>query len=162
MHFTRQTQKNRTLHFIRGVAAAGLATALPKNQKIWRWPLMAASVMEVTRGLRRQDATMEWESAAKVAPQKSHSGRVGDILMRWEDHNSDASTRPPVIMVHGIPTNPRLWRYVIPSLTEAGVRCMALIADAIGDGAARFRQFTARGGTRARSRTRGNFIQDWT
>lgn len=45
--------------------------------------------------------------------------------MRWEEHGESRATRPVVVMVHGIPTSPRLWRYVIPHLTHAGMHCLA-------------------------------------
>lgn len=44
---------------------------------------------------------------------------VGGIRMRWEEHGSGM----PVVLVHGIPTSPRLWRKVMP-LVE-GARLMA-------------------------------------
>ncbi|MHB0775222.1 alpha/beta fold hydrolase [Halomonas sp. WWR20] len=71
-----------------------------------------------------------------VAPELSRSALIDGIVMRWEEHGSQGTEhppqrferdaeRPPVVMVHGIPTNPRIWRYVIPQLEEAGTRCLA-------------------------------------
>lgn len=45
--------------------------------------------------------------------------RVRGIPMRW----TEAGEGPPVVLVHGIPTGPALWRHVMPRLF--GVRCLA-------------------------------------
>ncbi len=48
-----------------------------------------------------------------------HSVDVQGITMQWEQ----AGEGPPVVLVHGIPTSPRLWRHVVPLVSEA--RCLA-------------------------------------
>lgn len=52
---------------------------------------------------------------------------VGGIPMRWEE--SGAGT--PVVLVHGIPTSPRLWRHVVPRLKR--VRALAWEMVGYGD-----------------------------
>jgi pimeloyl-ACP methyl ester carboxylesterase len=47
------------------------------------------------------------------------SGVVNAIPMRWLEHGEGT----PVVLVHGIPTSPELWRHVVPHL--GGVRCLA-------------------------------------
>ncbi|MGH2380988.1 MAG: hypothetical protein ACRDG7_07175 [Candidatus Limnocylindria bacterium] len=37
---------------------------------------------------------------------------VDGISMRWEEHGDGF----PVVLVHGIPTSPALWRHVIPMI----------------------------------------------
>ncbi len=49
----------------------------------------------------------------------SHETTVDGIPMRWEE----AGEGRPVVLVHGIPTSPALWRHVVPRL--AGVRALA-------------------------------------
>jgi pimeloyl-ACP methyl ester carboxylesterase len=44
---------------------------------------------------------------------------VGALRMRWVERGEG----PPVIFLHGIPTSPLLWRYVLPELD--GIRCLA-------------------------------------
>lgn len=44
---------------------------------------------------------------------------IDGIEMRWEEHR----TGTPVVLVHGIPTSPALWRHVLPRLE--GCRCLA-------------------------------------
>ncbi|WP_047864052.1 alpha/beta fold hydrolase [Rubrobacter aplysinae] len=46
---------------------------------------------------------------------QSRSAEVEGIKMRWEEEGSGA----PVVLVHGIPTSPRLWRHVVPRLEGA-------------------------------------------
>ena len=41
---------------------------------------------------------------------QTHTARVEDITMRWEETGSG----DPVILIHGIPTCPALWRDVAP------------------------------------------------
>jgi pimeloyl-ACP methyl ester carboxylesterase len=49
----------------------------------------------------------------------SKTAVVDGITMRWEEQGEGM----PVILVHGIPTCPALWRHVMPLI--AGVRCLA-------------------------------------
>lgn len=62
-----------------------------------------------------------------VAPELSRTALVNGIVMRWEEHGTaDADPgQPPVVMVHGIPTNPRIWRYVVPQMEGTRTRCLA-------------------------------------
>lgn len=52
---------------------------------------------------------------------------VLDIRMRWLEHG----TGPAIVLIHGIPTSPELWRHVMPRL--AGTRCLAW--ELVGHGA---------------------------
>jgi pimeloyl-ACP methyl ester carboxylesterase len=45
---------------------------------------------------------------------------VDGIRMRWEERGDGF----PLVLVHGIPTNPRLWRHVVPRVA-GGARCLA-------------------------------------
>ncbi len=49
----------------------------------------------------------------------SQTATVEDIVFRWEEQGDGT----PVVLIHGIPTCPALWRHVVPRLT--GVRCLA-------------------------------------
>ncbi|MFC0679643.1 alpha/beta fold hydrolase [Lysobacter korlensis] len=46
-----------------------------------------------------------------------HEADVGGIRMRWDEYGDGI----PVVLVHGIPTSPRLWRYVMPRIHGARV-----------------------------------------
>lgn len=50
---------------------------------------------------------------------ESRSIEVNGINMRWEE----AGSGRPTVLIHGIPTCPRLWRDVVPRLD--GARCLA-------------------------------------
>ncbi len=50
---------------------------------------------------------------------QSKTANVDGIVMRWEEHGEGA----PLILLHGIPTCPALWRHVMPRLEDA--RCLA-------------------------------------
>lgn len=50
---------------------------------------------------------------------ETHEKTVRGIRMRWEQ----AGEGMPVVLIHGIPTSPALWRHVVP-LVE-GARCLA-------------------------------------
>lgn len=47
--------------------------------------------------------------------------------VRW----LEAGSGVPVVLVHGIPTSPQLWRRVVPLLT--GVRCLAFEMTGYGE-----------------------------
>ncbi|MFU8829387.1 MAG: alpha/beta fold hydrolase [Phycisphaerales bacterium] len=49
----------------------------------------------------------------------SRTATIDGIEMRWEEHG----TGTPVVLVHGIPVSPALWRHVVPRLE--GCRCLA-------------------------------------
>ena len=49
----------------------------------------------------------------------SHTAVVDGIRMRWEEEGQGL----PLVLVHGIPTCPALWRHVVPRIT--GARCLA-------------------------------------
>ena len=50
---------------------------------------------------------------------RSEQLTVAGISMRWQE----AGGGPPVVLIHGIPTGPALWRRVVPLVT--GGRCLA-------------------------------------
>ena len=54
---------------------------------------------------------------------ESRTTTVDGVRMRWEERGGD-DAGPPLVLVHGIPTNPGLWRHVVPRVT-GGVRCLA-------------------------------------
>lgn len=49
----------------------------------------------------------------------SRSADVGGIRMRWEEQG----TGLPVVLIHGFPTSPALWRHLVPLVGEG--RCLA-------------------------------------
>jgi len=49
----------------------------------------------------------------------NRTATIDGIEMRWEEYGSGT----PVVLVHGIPTSPSLWRHVVPRLK--GCRCLA-------------------------------------
>jgi pimeloyl-ACP methyl ester carboxylesterase len=54
---------------------------------------------------------------------------VVGIRMRWEEASPPNGT--PVVLVHGLPTSPALWRYVVPLIE--GARCLAWEMVGYGD-----------------------------
>ncbi|GHA79301.1 alpha/beta fold hydrolase [Cognatilysobacter bugurensis] len=57
---------------------------------------------------------------------------VQGIRMRWEESGEG----PPVVLVHGIPTSPRLWRRVMPRVTGARLLAWEMVGygDSIPEG----------------------------
>jgi pimeloyl-ACP methyl ester carboxylesterase len=49
----------------------------------------------------------------------SRDATVAGIAIRWEESGSGT----PLVLIHGIPTSPRLWRHVVPRIR--GARCLA-------------------------------------
>lgn len=50
---------------------------------------------------------------------QSKSAAVDGVAMRWEEHGAGM----PLVLLHGIPTCPALWRHVAPRIE--GARCLA-------------------------------------
>ena len=48
---------------------------------------------------------------------------LGDVPVRWLDEGRG----PVVVLVHGIPTSPALWRHVVPLLTGVRALCFELV-----------------------------------
>ena len=55
---------------------------------------------------------------------QEHTADVAGTPVRWLEQGAGTETDPPVVLVHGIPTSPALWRHVMPRLT--GMRVLAL------------------------------------
>lgn len=120
------TLNNRNTHLLIAGAAAGLAIVLPRNSK-WRVPLSTLAALELGNALISYQPDIEEESQINevAAPEVSHSAIINGIEMRWEEHGDTSSKSIPIVMVHGIPTSPRLWRYIIPKVEREGIRCLA-------------------------------------
>lgn len=114
---------SRAVHLLAGGTAATLAFTSSRKSR-WRYPLLALAGYEIWKGL---SATAEGKEGFpyQSIPVVSKSAMVNGIRMRWEEHGDTADDSIPVIMVHGLPTNPRVWRYVIPMVAGKGVRCLA-------------------------------------
>lgn len=50
---------------------------------------------------------------------EARSVTAADLTMRWEEDGDGM----PLVLIHGIPTTPRLWRHVVPQIK--GARCLA-------------------------------------
>jgi pimeloyl-ACP methyl ester carboxylesterase len=64
----------------------------------------------------RQGACCEVKEGNRM---EAHTTVVSDINMRWLEEGSGF----PLVLIHGIPTSPTLWRHVIPRIENA--RCLA-------------------------------------
>lgn len=68
-----------------------------------------------TPGHRRRSARTVRPVRSPCAAERSWSRMVGGVPHRWEEHGSVGE---PVVLVHGLPTNPRVWRYVLPRIAS--------------------------------------------
>lgn len=57
----------------------------------------------------------------------SQTAAIDGIAMRWVEQGSGL----PVVLIHGIPTSPALWRHVMPKIV--GARCLAFEMVGYGD-----------------------------
>lgn len=115
---------NRRVHLVLGSAAATAALALRRGNR-WRTPLAITAGVELGKAFGSSSLASAAASQSDAAPELTHSGVVDGILMRWEEHGSRSSDSVPVVLVHGLPTSPRVWRYVIPRVVRDGVHCLA-------------------------------------
>jgi hypothetical protein len=61
--------------------------------------------------------------ARAAAPELRRAAQADGVRMRWEEHG-DPDGRP-IVLVHGLPTSPRVWRHVVPRLAGPGRRVLA-------------------------------------
>jgi pimeloyl-ACP methyl ester carboxylesterase len=73
-----------------------------------------------------RDRTWKWNTWSTVgttsspeALMESNTATVDGIAMRWEESGEGV----PLVLIHGIPTCPALWRHVVPRIV--GARCLA-------------------------------------
>ncbi|SEQ56739.1 MULTISPECIES: alpha/beta fold hydrolase [Pseudomonas] len=104
--------------------AAACALAMPRGGL--RSMVSAAAALGLGSALLKPSANeASIDANEQAAPELIRTALVNGITMRWEEHGDSDPGAIPVIMVHGIPTHPRLWRYVIPQVCKPGVRCLA-------------------------------------
>ena len=70
---------------------------------------------------------------------ETRTATVNGVPMRWEEQAGEGL---PLVLVHGIPTGPRLWRHVVPRIA-AGARCLAWEMVATSTGSATIADDTA-------------------
>lgn len=115
----------RGAHLVLGSAAAAGALMLRRDSR-WRIPLALLAGFELGKVFGYSSSSvLSATDRSDVAPELVHSAMVDGILMRWEEHGSVSSGSIPVVLLHGLPTNPRVWRYVIPRIMSDGVYCLA-------------------------------------
>lgn len=123
----RGLQAATNMHLMLGGLAAGAALMVKAGSR-WRAPLALLAGTELLQGVGGRDTSpglsaTPGEQAAE-APERVHSKRIAGIQMRWEEHG-DRHSGIPVVLVHGLPTSPRVWRYLIPYLTADNRPCLA-------------------------------------
>jgi pimeloyl-ACP methyl ester carboxylesterase len=72
---------------------------------------------------------------AAFARARPHACEVDGLRMRWDERGEGL----PVVLVHGIPTSPRLWRRVMPRVAGARLLAWEMVGygDSIPDGTGR-------------------------
>ncbi len=115
------SSSHRARHLALGSVAAATALLLHSDSR-WRLPLAALAGMQMGKAIGSSSAAADHSI---VAPELIRSAVVDGILMRWEEHGTHSSDRIPIVLVHGLPTNPRVWRYVIPRVMRDDVCCLA-------------------------------------
>lgn len=111
----------RTDHLLLAAAAGGAALLLRRGP--WRWLAGAAATAQLVRAWQAKPdraQAVRWP----CLPEALRTARVNDIDMRWEEHGHPEA-HDTVVFVHGLPTSPRRWRYVMAQVLRPGVRCLA-------------------------------------
>ncbi|MFN7143222.1 MAG: alpha/beta fold hydrolase [Myxococcota bacterium] len=75
---------------------------------------MSDSEATPTHGRTRVSGRNVRPVRSPCAAERSWSRMVGGVPHRWEEHGTMGQ---PVVLVHGLPTNPRVWRYVLPRIS---------------------------------------------
>jgi pimeloyl-ACP methyl ester carboxylesterase len=121
------SDRGRQLSAHLAAASAAAATALLlRKKKHLQVPLALLAGWELGSAIRK-DKIARPNSAdyTEAAPKLIRSAMVDGILMRWEQHGERHSSSLPIVLLHGLPTNPRVWRYVIPRIPKDNAFCLA-------------------------------------
>lgn len=115
--------RNCNLHLFAGISMAILAIVLHKK-KTWRNALAGLATIELANAAFRFSTPADVKDITEpMVSELVQSALIDGILMRWEAHGKEHGQ--PVIFIHGLPTHPRLWRYVIPRAALTGMNCLA-------------------------------------
>jgi pimeloyl-ACP methyl ester carboxylesterase len=117
---TEAGKSDRKRRLMYAGAAAVAAWSLRRRWSL-AYPLAALAAKQLRESFASGSSMPAPAGAA--APEQERRAVVEGIPMRWEEHGDPEGL--PVIFVHGIPTQPRLWRYVIPRLAKPDTRCLA-------------------------------------
>lgn len=113
----------RNLHLATAIVAAGLTAAFYRK-RIWRYIFGGIATAEIANFAYHSLVKEEPDEATETPVSEAlKSAFIDGIRMRWEEHGAEDNV--PVVFIHGFPTGPRLWRYVIPRLAFSGARCFA-------------------------------------
>lgn len=122
------SRKKTTIYISRPEREEDRATSWRSVASRWRGPLTMAAAAAGGAALARNRLKTPPPAPGTeddAVPERSRSAMVDGVVMRWEEHGDVGPGAIPVVMVHGIPTHPRLWRFVIPALEDPGLGCMA-------------------------------------
>ncbi|MFC4170974.1 alpha/beta fold hydrolase [Microvirga sp. GCM10011540] len=97
----------------------------PRMSRTWLLLLGGVALTGAVAAISRTRSALPPPRPGRAARERVRTGIVDGIRMRWEQHGGDPATGLPVVFVHGLPTNPRAWRYVIPLVADDGVCCLA-------------------------------------
>ena len=95
------------------------------SRRTTKWLLLAGTALVAALVVRQHRAPADRFEPGDAAPARVRQALVDGIRMRWEEHGREAAGSTTIVFVHGLPTNPRAWRYVIPLLAQPGIRCLA-------------------------------------
>ena len=116
-------RKIRAFHLLAGATAAALAVGPARKSNI-RYGLYSLAGLELWRGLTVSDDPV----TTRLLPAREETvkrANVKGIKMRWEEYGDASPDSLAVILVHGLPTNPSVWRHVVPLIKRRGIRCLA-------------------------------------
>jgi pimeloyl-ACP methyl ester carboxylesterase len=113
----------RNIHLISSILLFVLAAIFRKN-KLLRNTFASLSIVEMANAATRfKNPAIIKDETEPMASELVKSALIDGILMRWEEHGKVDGM--PIVFVHGMPTQPRLWRYVIPKMALTGLHCFA-------------------------------------
>ena len=95
----------------------------PASPRRTRWIVLGAAALAGAYYLSARARPQVPRDRADAASVRERFAVVGGVRMRWEEHGDPEGA--PIVLLHGLPTNPRAWRHVIPRLADRGLRCLA-------------------------------------
>ncbi len=110
-----------------GIAGASALAALGAREGSWtRLGLSALAGIELLNAAGEPPRSSGGEPVGLArAVGAPHLADVNGVVMRWHESGDADPDAVRVVLIHGIPTGPALWRRVIPRVAGPEVRCLA-------------------------------------
>lgn len=101
------------------------ASSKLKNRTLSKTASITSAVVVLDGIITALTAYAHKKLSVRAIPENRRKAVIEGIEMQWEEYGDESEEALTIIFVHGIPSHPRAWRYVIPQVSRPGIRCLA-------------------------------------